>query len=207
MGTAVDAQEPSQGLKVGPALDLNGADHLLPLKITKAAVVGQPRVRGRSYFVAACPTGDAGLGFESFAIDPQSLALGSAGTFAANIPEGNTACLHTVNMTAGRFTTDLHDQLLVTYGMEGNVKVLPFDLTDQGIAMQQPIYDTGYIVGEGFSFVVGGLIGAVLWIGRRCSSRITLPGHQHPAHPQLRSEFHHAGRAGVAGWRGRRVRQ
>ena len=29
------------------------------------------------------------------------------------------------------------------------MKVLPFDLTDQGIAMQQPIYDTGYIVGGG----------------------------------------------------------
>ena len=89
-------------------------------------------------YVAGCPTGYAGLGFESYPIDPQSLALVSAGTFAANIPEGNTACLHTVDMTAGRFTTDLHDQLLVTYGMEGgNVKVLPFDFNDQGIAVQQ----------------------------------------------------------------------
>ena len=158
VGTAVDPQYPSQGLKFGPLgpylLDVS------PFSITKVDVLGQPRVfvaGPASRFRSGCGANGAGLQFESYTIDPQSLALSSQGTFPANIPEGNTACLHSVDLTAGRFSTATHDQLLVTYGMEGgNVKVLPFDLTAQGLAVQKPIYDTGIIIGGGHANSRGG---------------------------------------------------
>lgn len=191
VGTAVDPQDPSQGLKFGPLEVFIGPvpgdpflnpNHIAPLKVTKATVLGQPRVfvaGPTNYPAGNCPTLHSGLSFEVYRIDPQTLAISSSvgtfvGAFAANLPEGNGACLHSVDITAGRFTTPLHDQLLVTYGLEGgNVKVLPFDLNDQG-AVQQPIYDTGIIVGgEGLGFAAGASIGAALWIRQRCSSRIT----------------------------------
>jgi hypothetical protein len=172
VGTAVDPQDPSKGLRFGPVEQFfglpfsgsgnlfNGNNHLEPLEVTTAAVLGQPRVfvaGPTDYLADNCPTRHSGLSFESYTIDPQSLALSSAGTFSADLPEGNDSCLHFVDITAGRFSTPTHDQLLVAYGVEGgNVKVLPFDINAQGIAVQQQIYDSGYGVGGGQFFIRSG---------------------------------------------------
>lgn len=171
VATAQDPGDPSKGLKFGPPLAFTGPspgspggaasfDHIEPLSITKATVVGQPRVfvAGPSnYYNTACPSLHSGLAFESYTVDPQSLALASAGTFAANIPEGNTACLESVNITSGRFSTGTRDQLAVVYGAYGsNHKAFAFDLNTQGFAVQGPVFDTGAPVNVGWAGIVGG---------------------------------------------------
>ena len=159
VGTAVDPQDPTKGLKFGPALDPD-INEPLSIKIVKATVLGQPRVYAVPFY--SCPTrGSGGLIFEPYTIDPQSLALtlDFDGLFVANLPEGeeDNTCMHFVDMTTGRFSTATHDQLLVAYGVDGgNVKVIPFDFNAQGIAVQQPLFDTGYRTGGGQSFIRNG---------------------------------------------------
>ena len=134
-------------------------NHLEPLKVTKATVLGQPLVvvAGPTDYLAPCPTRHSGLSFESYWIDPRVWRSPLQELFAANLPEGNDSCLHFVSITAGRFSTATHDQLLVAYGVEGgNVKVLPFDINAQGSAVQQQIYDTGVPVGHGFAAIRSG---------------------------------------------------
>ena len=121
VGTAVDVQNNNTIplLRFGPSFPVVG--HVVPFSIARAAVLGTPRVfvAGPAGSNSSCPTGFTGLQFESYTVDPQSLELISMGTFSATIPEGQGACLHGVDVTSGRFTTSLHDQLLVAYGMQG----------------------------------------------------------------------------------------
>jgi len=154
VATAQDVQHPSSGLRFGPSFPLFG--HVLPFNIAKATVLGTPRllVAGPAGSNSGCSSGFTGLQLESYTIDPQSLALTSIGTFAPNIPEGQSACLHGVDVAAGRFNTTQHDQLLVGYGMQGgNVKVVPFDFNTQGSAVQELLFDTGLPVDGGGFFV------------------------------------------------------
>jgi hypothetical protein len=160
VATAADPQDPSKGLRFGPVLNYAGTNYVEPLRAAKATVLGAPRV-----FVAGpvnynnknCTSLHSGLQFESFTVAPDTLALASAGTFAATLPEGNTSCLHNVDITAGRFGKADHDQLAVSYGVEsGNVKVFAFDLNEQGFAVQGPMFDTGISMGGGQAMIRGG---------------------------------------------------
>ena len=165
VATAMDPNDPSKGLNFGPRLQFFGPpstqlpNHLEPLKVTTATVLGQPRVvvAGPTDYLAQCPTRHSGLSFESYWIDPQSLALTSAGTWSANLPEGNNSCLYFVDITAGRFGNTAHDQLVVAYAVEGgNVKILPFDIAQDGSAVQRTVYDTQQPVGTGRFWIKSG---------------------------------------------------
>jgi hypothetical protein len=150
VGTARDRTGKSQELDFG---DVHHGFNVEPLAIAVGTVLGRPRI-----FVAgpshdndpSCATRHRGLRFESFSVDPQSLAIASEGTFDPTaLPEGNNACLHSVDLTVGRFGNATHDQLVVTYAMDvATYKVVAFDI-HEGIAVQGPVFDTGAPVAVG----------------------------------------------------------
>jgi hypothetical protein len=151
VGTAADPEDPSKGLKFGPELELPELS-IPPLAITTALVAGKPRVfvaGPANHFDSRCPSRYSGLGFESYAVDPNTLALTSQGKFFATLPDRQPACLHFADIATGQFTA-LRDQLVVTYGVEGGtVNVIPFDITAQGLAVQHSVFDTGAPTGIG----------------------------------------------------------
>ena len=180
VATAVNIQDPAQGLRFGPPFPLFTNDpsfeHIVPFSIARAIVPnangttltgsGTPQVFAAGGEARSdCPSGTLGLSLESYSIDSNTLAV--TAIVGTGIDTGGVAtCLQFADLTTGRFATAQRDQLLLAYGEGGGtVKVVPFDFAVVGFesnnvpvvgAVPQTQFDTGLPVGGGASFIRGG---------------------------------------------------
>lgn len=161
VGSAVNTADPSQGLRFGPVFDLFDVSATFSsFAMAAASVQGQPRilVAGTISNSTGCiANAAAGLALNSYSVDKNTLALSVQGSFAPTLPGSDNQCLQSIDITRGRFSTPLRDQLLVSYAREGGtVKLLPIDVNDQGAMVQQPVYDSGVIIGGGWAGIQAG---------------------------------------------------
>ena len=118
VATARDPADPSKGLAFGSAAILPfGGEHIWPTSITTGTVAGTLRVLALGTHGSVrdnCKK--TNLAVESYTVDPQSLAISGSGAFALTLQEPAGTCIQGESITAGRFGTTTHDQVVVAYG-------------------------------------------------------------------------------------------
>jgi hypothetical protein len=145
VATARDPADPSKGLVFGSAAILPfGGDHIWPRSITTGTVAGTLRVLALGTHGPVRSSCDRNnLAVESYTVDPQSLAISGSGTFALTLQEPAGFCIQDESISAGRFGTTAHDQVVVAYMASGEVRIIPVAFDDKGNPTQKPTFHTG----------------------------------------------------------------
>lgn len=152
--TAADPAVPSRGLRDGGAPFFDFAS-VLPMAMTTGDFTGSGRpviaILGLTLDFQGAPNG---LGLQFYSVDPTTLEIGLGFGDGNNqqdlsLPEGNTS-VSFASIAAGRFGNTTHDQLAVTYAVDGShtVKVITVDFDAQGNAVQKATADLGFPLGE-----------------------------------------------------------
>jgi hypothetical protein len=151
VATARDPADPSKGLAFGSAAILPfGGDHIWPRSITTGTVAGTLRVLAlgtHGSVRSSCNRNN--LAVESYTVDPQSLAISGSGTFALTLQEPAGFCIQSESITAGRFGTTAHDQVVVAYAASDEARIIPVAFDDKGTPTQRPTFHTGVNAGYG----------------------------------------------------------
>jgi hypothetical protein len=151
VATALDPADPSKGLDFGPTAYLPYRDnHVWPRSITTGTVAGTLRVLALGPAHEKRPGCDTpNLAVESYTVGKYQW-ISASRPFDLQLQEPAGFCIEAESITAGRFGTTAHDQVVVAYmASSGGVKIIPVAFDDKGTPTQKPSFHTGVNVGRG----------------------------------------------------------